>query len=89
MTDFPWGTGQPAAKRRRLSWGGQGRWRFNRLLSQARLSRVRAKHRNSEAQYLESGEIRSHARAQLRRMASTITMNAVFDRRPPRSGPGG
>ncbi len=86
MTDFPWGTGQPAAKRRRLSWGGQGRWRFNRLLSQARLSWLRAKRQDGD---LESGEIRSHARAQLRRMASTMTMNAVFERRPPRSGPGG
>jgi hypothetical protein len=89
MTDFPRGTGQPAAKRRRLSWGGPGWWGFNRLLPQARLSRVRAKHQNSEVQHVESGEIRAHARTQLRRMASTITMNAVFDRRPPRSGPAG
>ena len=86
MTDFPRGTGQPAAKCRRLSWGGRGRRRLNRLLSQARLSWLRAKRQDGD---LESGEIRSHARAQLRRMASTMTMNAVFERRPPRSGPGG
>jgi len=47
---------------------------------------LRAKEQDTD---LASGEIRSHARAQLRRMASTITMNAVFERRPPRSGSGG
>jgi len=56
---------------------------FKRLISQARLSWQRAKRQDGD---LESGEIRSHARAQLRRMASTITMHAVFDQRHPRSG---
>jgi len=79
MTDFPRGTGQPAAKRLRLSRGGQ---RFTRLLSRARLLRVRTERP-------ESGEIRSHARTQFRHMASTITMNAVFDQRPSRPGAGG
>jgi hypothetical protein len=79
MTDFPRGTGQPAAKRLRLSRGGQ---RFTRVLSRAGLLRA-------GAERPESGEISSHARTQFRHMASTITMNAVFDRRPPRPGAGG
>jgi hypothetical protein len=68
MTDFrPGGQGQPAAKRRRLSRGGRSLW---------------AKRSGNDPQELESREIRMHARTQLRRMASTITMNAVFDPEP-------
>jgi hypothetical protein len=83
MTDFrPGGQGQPAAKRRRLSRGGRslGRWRFGRLLSRTR--HLRPQRPDKDPQQLESREIRMHARTQLRRMASTITMNAVFDPEP-------